>query len=206
MSRRKGGELALTIGQPGIHNVLNATAAVAVASDEGLDDAAICRGIANFQGVGRRFQRYGEQLLAEGSFMLVDDYGHHPTEVAATIAAARQAWPDRRLFMLYQPHRYTRTRDLYEDFVKVLGSVDALALLDVYSAGESPIPGADSRNLCRSIRLQGKLEPLFVDGPEQALVQLRPHLRPGDVLLTQGAGNIGALAQQFSTQDWTQAS
>ena len=125
---------------------------------------------------------------------------------AATIAAARQAWPDRRLFMLYQPHRYTRTRDLYEDFVKVLGSVDALALLDVYSAGESPIPGADSRNLCRSIRLQGKLEPLFVDGPEQALAQLRPHLRPGDVLLTQGAGNIGALAQQFSTQDWTQAS
>ena len=206
VSRRKGGELALTIGQPGIHNVLNATAAVAVASDEGLDDTAICRGIANFQGVGRRFQRYGEQLLAEGSFMLVDDYGHHPTEVAATIAAARQAWPDRRLFMLYQPHRYTRTRDLYEDFVKVLGSVDALALLDVYSAGESPIPGADSRNLCRSIRLQGKLEPLFVDGPEQALAQLRPHLRPGDVLLTQGAGNIGALAQQFSTQDWTQAS
>jgi UDP-N-acetylmuramate--alanine ligase len=135
--------------------------------------------------------------------MLVDDYGHHPTEVAATLAAARQAWPDRRLVMLYQPHRYTRTRDLYEDFVKVLGSADALALLDVYAAGENPIPGADSRSLCRSIRLQGALEPLFIDGPERVFEQLKPHLRPGDVLLTQGAGNIGAVAQQLANQDWT---
>ncbi len=203
VARRKAGELSLCIHQPGLHNVLNATAAVAVASDEQLPDEAICRGIENFQGVGRRFQRYGEQALAAGSFMLVDDYGHHPTEVAATIAAARQAWPERRLVMLYQPHRYTRTRDLYEDFVKVLGSVDALALLDVYAAGESPIAAADSRSLCRSIRLQGNLEPLFLDSPERAFEQLKPHLRPGDVLLTQGAGNIGALAQQLATQDWT---
>ncbi|WP_027874535.1 UDP-N-acetylmuramate--L-alanine ligase [Spongiibacter marinus] len=203
VARRSGEALSLCIGQPGIHNVLNATAAVAVASDERLADEAICRGIANFQGVGRRFQRYGEQALADGSFMLVDDYGHHPTEVAATLAAARQAWPDRRLVMLYQPHRYTRTRDLYEDFVKVLGSADALALLDVYAAGESPIPGADSRSLCRSIRLQGALEPLFIDGPEHVFEQLKPHLRPGDVLLTQGAGNIGAVAQQLANQDWT---
>jgi len=203
VARRSGEALSLCIGQPGIHNVLNATAAVAVASDERLADEAICRGIANFQGVGRRFQRYGEQALADGSFMLVDDYGHHPTEVAATLAAARQAWPDRRLVMLYQPHRYTRTRDLYEDFVKVLGSADALALLDVYAAGENPIPGADSRSLCRSIRLQGALEPLFIDGPERVFEQLKPHLRPGDVLLTQGAGNIGAVAQQLANQDWT---
>ncbi len=203
VARRGAGELSLCLHQPGLHNVLNATAAIVVASDEHLDDAAICRGIENFQGVGRRFQRYGEQPLAEGSFMLVDDYGHHPTEVAATIAAARQAWPDRRLVMLYQPHRYTRTRDLYEDFVKVLASADALALLDVYAAGEAAIPGADSRSLCRSIRLQGSLEPLFLDSPDSAFEQLKPHLRPGDVLLTQGAGNIGALAQQLATQDWT---
>lgn len=203
VQRRSGEPLQLCIGQPGIHNVLNAAAAVAVASDERLDDAAICRGIANFQGVGRRFQRYGEQALAEGSFMLVDDYGHHPTEVAATVAAARQAWPERRLVMLYQPHRFTRTRDLYEDFVKVLASADALALLDVYSAGETAIPGADSRSLCRSIRLQGALEPIFIDSPDQVFEQLKPHLRPGDVLLTQGAGNIGAVAQQLASQDWT---
>lgn len=198
-----GRDLTLCIHQPGIHNVLNATAAVAVAVDEGLSDQAICRGIEGFQGVGRRFQRYGELPLAQGSFMLVDDYGHHPTEVAATVAAARQAWPDRRLVMLYQPHRYSRTRDLYEDFVKVLATVDSLLLLEVYPASEDPIPGADGRSLCRSIRLQGVLEPVFVDSPEQAFDCLKPLLRDGDVLLTQGAGNIGALAQQLSTQDWT---
>ena len=203
VARPDGSSLALCIHQPGIHNVLNATAAVAVAVDEGLSDEAICRGIEGFQGVGRRFQRYGEMALAKGSFMLVDDYGHHPTEVAATIAAARQAWPDRRLVMLYQPHRYSRTKDLYEDFVKVLSTVDGLLLLDVYSAGEEPIPGADSRSLCRSMRLQGALEPVFVDSPEHAFASLKPLLRDGDVLLTQGAGNIGALAQQLSTQDWT---
>lgn len=203
VARANGDELSLCINQPGVHNVLNATAAVAVASDEHLPDEAICRGIENFQGVGRRFQRYGEIPLNEGSFMLLDDYGHHPTEVAATIAAARQAWPDRRLLMLYQPHRYTRTRDLYEDFVKVLASTDGLMLLDVYSAGEPAIPGADSRNLCRSIRLQTGLEPVFIESPEKAFEQIKPFVRDGDVLLTQGAGNIGVLAQQLAVEDWT---
>ncbi|MGB1905743.1 MAG: UDP-N-acetylmuramate--L-alanine ligase [Spongiibacter sp.] len=201
---RPGGDvLSLCINQPGVHNVLNATAAVAVASDENLPSEAICRGIENFQGVGRRFQRYGEIPLKEGSFMLLDDYGHHPTEVAATIAAARQAWPERRLLMLYQPHRYTRTRDLYEDFVKVLATTDGLMLLDVYSAGETAIPGADSRNLCRSIRLQTGLEPVFVESPEKTFEQIKPFVRDGDVLLTQGAGNIGVLAQQLAAEDWT---
>lgn len=202
VSRPDGSELALCIHQPGVHNVLNATAAVAVATDEGLADKAICAGITNFQGVGRRFQRYGEMALAEGEFMLVDDYGHHPTEVAATISAARQAWPDRRLVMLYQPHRFSRTKDLYEDFVRVLSTVDSLLLLDVYPAGEEPIAGADSRSLCRSIRLQDKFEPVFVESIDVAFDILKTKIRPGDVLLTQGAGNIGALAQQLSGQDW----
>jgi UDP-N-acetylmuramate--alanine ligase len=202
VSRPDGSELDLRINQPGVHNVLNATAAVAVATDEGLANEAICSGISNFQGVGRRFQRYGELAVAGGEFMLVDDYGHHPTEVAATIAAARQAWPDRRLVMLYQPHRFSRTKDLYEDFVRVLSTVDSLLLLDVYPAGEEPIAGADSRSLCRSIRLQGKFEPVFVESIEAAFELLKARVLPGDVLLTQGAGNIGALAQQLSVQDW----
>ncbi|GAB3371920.1 UDP-N-acetylmuramate--L-alanine ligase [Spongiibacter taiwanensis] len=201
--RPDGSVLSLCIHQPGVHNVLNATAAVAVATDEGLEDDAIARGIANFQGVGRRFQRYGELALADGTFMLVDDYGHHPTEVAATIAACRQAWPDRRVVMLYQPHRYSRTKDLYEDFVRVLGTVDKLLLLDVYSAGEDAIPGADSRSLCRSIRLQGGMEPVFIESIESAERALKNVLQPGDVLMTQGAGNIGALAQQLATYEWS---
>lgn len=200
--RPDGSQLQLCLHQPGVHNVLNATAAIAVASDEGLGDEAICKGIEGFQGVGRRFQRYGEIPLQQGSFMLVDDYGHHPTEVAATIAAVRQAWPQRRLVMLYQPHRYTRTKDLYEDFVKVLGTVDGLLLLDVYPAGEDPIPGADSRSLCRSIRLQGSIEPVFIGAVDSAYSSLKAILQPGDVLLTQGAGNIGALAQQLAKQEW----
>nr|WP_317889758.1 UDP-N-acetylmuramate--L-alanine ligase [Spongiibacter pelagi] len=200
--RPDGSVLELRINQPGVHNVLNATAAIAVASDEGLADDAICRGIEGFQGVGRRFQRYGEIALEQGSFMLVDDYGHHPTEVAATIAAVRQAWPDRRLVMLYQPHRYTRTKDLYEDFVKVLATVDSLLLLDVYSAGEEPIPGADSRNICRSIRLQGALEPVFVGAANEAFTSLKSVVKDGDIVLTQGAGNIGALAQELAKKEW----
>lgn len=202
VTRPDGSELALCIQQPGVHNVLNATAAVAVATDEALSVDAICAGIKNFQGVGRRFQRYGELAVAGGEFMLVDDYGHHPTEVAATISAARQAWPDRRLVMLYQPHRFSRTKDLYEDFVRVLSTVDSLLLLDVYPAGEEPIAGADSRSLCRSIRLQDKFEPVFVESIDAAFDILKSKIRPGDVLLTQGAGNIGALAQQLSGQDW----
>ena len=204
VARRAGQMLSLSLQQPGIHNVLNATAAIAVATDEGLSDAAIRSGIETFQGVGRRFERYGELAIAGGSFQLVDDYGHHPTEVAATIAAARQAWPGRRLVMLYQPHRFSRTRDLYEDFVRVLATVDSLLLLDVYSAGEAPIAGADSRQLCRSIRLQSSLEPVFVESTEAVVGALRNVLRAGDILLTQGAGNIGALAVQLTQENWEQ--
>src|SRR5690606_37914150 len=153
--------LHIELNIPGQHNVLNATAAIAVASDEGIDDAHIVAGLARYQGVGRRFQLYGEIPLTGGSALLVDDYGHHPTEVDATISGVRQAWPERRLVMVYQPHRYTRTRDLYEDFAAVLSNVDALLMLDVYAAGEEPIAGADSRSLCRSIRTRGKVDPLF---------------------------------------------
>lgn len=202
VTRPEGAVLSLSINQPGVHNVLNATAAIAVASDEGVADSAIEKGLKQFQGVGRRFQRYGEIAIAGGQFMLVDDYGHHPTEVAATIAAARQAWPDRRLVMLYQPHRYSRTKDLYEDFVRVLATADQLLLLDVYAAGEAVIPGADSRSLCRSIRLQGQLEPFFVDDIEAVPAALSKILQDGDVVLTQGAGSVGSLAQALANREW----
>ncbi len=195
------GELSLTLNIPGVHNVLNATAAVAVATDEKVDDAAICAGLEKFQGVGRRFEVYGEYPVGDGSAMLVDDYGHHPTEVAATVAAVRQGWPERRLLMLYQPHRYSRTRDLYEDFVEVLSTVDELLLLEVYSAGEEAIPGVDSKSLCRSIRQRGAVEPIYVSGIEQAPDVLRDVVRAGDIVLTQGAGDVGVLARALALQD-----
>lgn len=192
--------LSLTLNFPGRHNVLNATAAVAVASDEGLDDAAICAGLAQFQGVGRRFQVFGELAVKGGSAMLVDDYGHHPTEVAATVAAIRAGWPERRLLMVYQPHRYTRTRDLYEDFAEVLSTVDVLVLLEVYPAGEAPIPGADSRSLCRSIRHRSALDPVYAAGIDAAPGLLRNLVRPGDIILTQGAGSVGNLARTLAEE------
>jgi UDP-N-acetylmuramate--alanine ligase len=182
---------------PGQHNVRNATAAIAVASDEGVDDVAILRGQANFAGVGRRFSVLGELQFAGGNALLVDDYGHHPTEVRATLESARQAWPERRVVMIYQPHRYSRTRDLYEDFVAVLSRCDALLLLEVYAAGEDPVPGADSRSLTRSIRLRGQVEPVFVESTDEMATVLRGILRDGDVLITQGAGTIGRLAQDL---------
>ncbi|MDX2476349.1 MAG: cyanophycin synthetase, partial [Gammaproteobacteria bacterium] len=191
-------EIDLLINMPGDHNVLNATAAVAVASDEGISDEAIISGIENFQGVGRRFELHGEYQIQGGSVLLVDDYGHHPTEVAATISAARQAWPDRRLLMIYQPHRYSRTKDLYEDFVRVLSSVDGLLLLEVYSAGEDVITGADSRSLCRSIRNRGQIDPVFVEGVNDVAAVLHDLMRPGDVVLTQGAGNVGTIAAELA--------
>lgn len=198
--RRHGdrSDLQLTINLPGEHNVLNATAAVAVACDEGVSDEAICRGIEAFQGVGRRFQIYGDYPVGDGEVTLVDDYGHHPTEVAATVDAARQAWPDRRLVMAYQPHRYSRTKDLFEDFVRVLSTVDSLLLLEVYSAGETPIAGADGRSLCGSIRNRGLLDPIFVEDINNVADILQGVLQPGDVLLTQGAGNVGLLAAELS--------
>lgn len=193
--------LAIRLNIPGIHNVLNATAVVAVATDEGLDDQAIQDGLAQFQGVGRRFQVYGEFAVGEGSAMLVDDYGHHPREVAAVIKAVRDGWPGRRLVMVYQPHRYTRTRDLYEDFVDVLSTVDALVMLEVYSAGEEPVPGADSRHLCRSIRARGLVEPIFVETIEGVPAIIRDLVKAGDIVITQGAGNVGALSPELARRE-----
>jgi UDP-N-acetylmuramate--alanine ligase len=195
--------LSVNLSMPGTHNVLNATAAVAVACDEGLEDAAVQRGLSSFSGVGRRFTQMGELLLPKGAALLVDDYGHHPTEVRATLESARQAWPERRVVMVYQPHRYTRTRDLYEDFVAVLSRCDVLVLLDVYAAGEEPIPGADSRSLARSIRQRGQLEPIFAEQIEDVPALLCDIAGAGDVVITQGAGNVGRLAQDLSETVFT---
>ncbi|GLR63143.1 UDP-N-acetylmuramate--L-alanine ligase [Marinospirillum insulare] len=183
---------------PGRHNVLNALAAIVVATDEGVDDQAIINGLAGFQGVGRRFQLMGNYPVGEGEVMLVDDYGHHPREVEAVINAVREGWPERRLVMVYQPHRFSRTRDLYEDFVKVLSSVDTLILLDVFPAGEAAIPGADGRSLSGSIRQRGKLDPLFLDNNADLENLLASVIRPGDLLLTQGAGDVGGIAQRLA--------
>ena len=152
----------VTLNLPGVHNVQNALAAICVAMEVGASDGAILKALAEFRGVGRRFQRYGEVQIPGGSFTLIDDYGHHPAEMAATLAAARGAFPGRRLMLAFQPHRYTRTRDVFEDFVKVLSSVDALLLTEVYAAGEAPIVAADGRSLARAIRVLGKVEPIFV--------------------------------------------
>jgi UDP-N-acetylmuramate--alanine ligase len=182
---------------PGHHNVLNALAAIAVATDEGVPDAAIVQALKVFAGVGRRFQVYGELDLRVGKVMLVDDYGHHPSEVRATLNAIRAGWPGKRVVMIFQPHRYSRTSDLYEDFVKVLCEVDVLLLLDVYPAGEAPIPGADSRSLCRSIRQRSQTEPIHVENAEEIEATLSRLLQDGDLVLTQGAGNVGALAARL---------
>ncbi|MCQ3828017.1 UDP-N-acetylmuramate--L-alanine ligase [Microbulbifer elongatus] len=200
--RPDGSVIDVCVNVPGIHNVLNATAAIAVASEEGVSDDAIREGLKGFQGVGRRFQIYGEYPVSDDkdadSVMLVDDYGHHPREVDATIKTVRDGWPERRLVMVYQPHRYTRTRDLFEDFVQVLSQVDKLVLLDVYSAGEAVIPGADGRTLARSIRNRGQVDPIFAETVDQVPPILADLLEPGDIVLTQGAGNVGGLAQQLS--------
>ncbi|WP_444930042.1 UDP-N-acetylmuramate--L-alanine ligase [Microbulbifer sp. SSSA002] len=202
VQRPKGDLLQVSVNTPGIHNVLNATAAIAVACDEGVSDEAIRSGLKGFQGVGRRFQIYGEYAVSDdrqaNKVMLVDDYGHHPREVAATVKTVRDGWPDRRLVMIYQPHRYTRTRDLFEDFVQVLSEVDKLILLDVYSAGETPIAGADGRTLARSIRNRGQVDPIFMETIDQVPPVLADLLEPGDIVLTQGAGNVGALSQRLA--------
>ncbi|QCS13431.1 UDP-N-acetylmuramate--L-alanine ligase [Acinetobacter radioresistens] len=191
--------LRLTINQPGLHNVLNALAAIGVATDEGVSDAAIGRALEGFSGVGRRFQVQGEFGLEQGTVKLVDDYGHHPKEVEATIKAARQSHPDRRLVMMFQPHRFSRTRDCFDDFVDVLSQVDQLLLLEVYPAGEKPIVGADSRSLARSIRLRGEVEPILIDPVEGNLQNvIQKVLQPNDLLLTQGAGNVGAISLELA--------
>ncbi len=193
-------ELQVTLNMPGRHNVLNALACIAVATDEGISDEAIANALQRFEGVGRRFQILGEVSVNDGSVTLVDDYGHHPREVEAVIQAIRDGWPERRLVMIYQPHRYSRTRDLYEDFVRVLSETDLLLMLDVYAAGEQPIPGADTRSLCRSIRQRG-VEPVFVESTDDLSDLLKTLLRPGDLLLTQGAGDITSLAHRLSQLD-----
>ena len=197
---RKGKDpLALTINMPGLHNVLNALAAIGIATDEGVSDEAIARALESFSGVGRRFQVQGEFELGEGTVKLVDDYGHHPKEVEATIKAARASHPDRRLVMMFQPHRFSRTRDCFDDFVDVLSQVDQLLLLEVYPAGEKPIVGADSRSLARSIRLRGDVEPILIDPVDGNLQNaLQKVLQANDLLLTQGAGNVGAISVELA--------
>jgi UDP-N-acetylmuramate--alanine ligase len=187
------GDLNITLNLPGLHNVQNALAAIAVGMEIGAPDEAIVKALAEFRGVGRRFQRYGEVGLSEGSFTLIDDYGHHPAEMAATIAAARGAFPNRRLVLAFQPHRYTRTRDCFEDFVKVLSSVDALLLMEVYAAGEAPIVAADGRALARAVRVAGKIEPVFVEQIEDLPAAILATATNRDVVITMGAGSIGTV-------------
>ncbi len=184
----------VTLNLPGLHNVLNALAAIAVATEVGVPDASIAKALNDFKGVGRRFQRYGDVALpAGGSFTLIDDYGHHPVEMAATIAAARGAFPGRRLVLAFQPHRFTRTRDCFEDFVKVLSGVDALMLSEVYAAGEQPIVAADGRSLARALRVTGKVEPVFVEDIEEMPGTILSVAQDGDVVITMGAGSVGAV-------------
>jgi UDP-N-acetylmuramate--alanine ligase len=190
--------LDIKLNIPGRHNALNAAAAIAVATDEGISDKAIIAGLENFSGVGRRFEMIGEYQVNQGSAILVDDYGHHPTEVKATIAAVRDGWPDKRLVMVFQPHRYSRTRDLYEDFVQVLSQVDVLLVLDVYSAGEEPIAGAGSKNLCGSIRQRGGIDPIYVEQIEDVPNLLADLVCGGDLVLTQGAGSVSKLVAMLA--------
>lgn len=190
-------DLEVELNMPGKHNALNAMATIVVASDEGVSDEAICSGLSKFDGVGRRFQVLGQLEHPQGEAMLVDDYGHHPREVEVTINAVRSGWPDKRLVMVYQPHRFSRTRDLYEDFVQVLSGVDKLLLMEVYAAGEDAIPGADGRALSRSIRERGQVEPVFIPEKTELKTILRSVLQDGDILLLQGAGDIGGLASDL---------
>lgn len=200
--RKDAAPLKIELPIPGLHMAKNAAAAIAVALEEGIEGDVIVQALKNFKGVGRRFQNYGEFKTEKGcTLTLVDDYGHHPTEVDATIKAARQAYPDKKLVMVFQPHRYTRTRDCYEDFVRVLQQVDKLILVDVYPAGEPPIPGADGRHLCMSIRLQGKIEPHFVQTVDEVPALLEELVEDNSLVLTQGAGNVVQVAKNLS-QIW----
>ncbi|MCC5797695.1 MAG: UDP-N-acetylmuramate--L-alanine ligase [Methylophaga sp.] len=192
-----GLQYPVTLNMPGMHNALNAAAAMLVARNLGVSIEACQQALLKFAGIGRRFNVLGDKQLPQGSVLLVDDYGHHPTEIAATLAAARAGWSERRLVVVFQPHRYTRTRDLFEDFARVLSNADVLVMLEVYSAGEHRIAGADARSLCRAIRLRGQVEPVFVETRE-ALYELLPTLlTDNDLLLTLGAGDIGAVAREL---------
>jgi UDP-N-acetylmuramate--alanine ligase len=187
--------LSLELNLAGVHNVQNALAAIAVGREVGVADDAIAKALSEFKGVGRRFQRFGEIAIPRGgSFTLIDDYGHHPTEMAATLDAVRRSFPGRRLVLAFQPHRYTRTRDLFEDFVKVLSTADALLVADVYPAGEAPIVAADGRALTRALRIGGRIEPVFVEDVSEMPAAIRAIVRDGDVVLTMGAGSIGQVS------------
>jgi UDP-N-acetylmuramate--alanine ligase len=189
--------LPVTLNLPGRHNVLNALAAIAVANELEIDDAAIQRALAGFQGIERRLQWLGDIDLGSGTVTLVDDYGHHPTEIEATIDAVRQAWPGRRLVLAFQPHRYTRTRDLIDDFGRALSDSEALVVAEVYPAGEAPIPGADGKALCRAIRTRGRVEPVLLRSLDEMADALAGIVRDGDVVLTMGAGQIGAVSNEL---------
>jgi len=199
LRREKGAALPVTLNLPGRHNVLNALAAIAVAGELGIADKAILKALAEFRGVGRRFHNYGDVALpGGGSFTLIDDYGHHPAEMTATLEAARGAFPGRRIVLAFQPHRYTRTRDLFEDFVRVLSTADALLLAEVYAAGETPIVAADSRSLARALRVLGKVEPVFVEDIAAMPEAILRAAQDGDVVLTMGAGSIGNVPAQLT--------
>ena len=198
-----GERIDVLLNVPGKHNALNATAALAVAKEEGIDNEDILAALVDFQGAGRRFDQLGSFIRPNGKVMLVDDYGHHPTEVDVTIKAARQGWDNKRVVMVFQPHRYSRTRDLFDDFVQVLSQVDALVMLDVYAAGEAPIVGADSKALCRSIRNLGKVDPILVSDTAQLGEVLDQIIQDGDLILAQGAGNVSKLSRDLA-ESWRQ--
>ena len=192
--RASGSPLEVTVNLPGAHNVLNALAAIAVATELGIDDAAIGRALMSFQGIDRRLQRVADVETAAGTVTIIDDYGHHPTEVAATLEALRQGYPGRRIVLAFQPHRYSRTHDLIDDFGKALSGVDVLLVTEVYAAGEAVIPGADGRAICRAVRSRGQVEPLFVERVEELAESLKDVIRDGDLIVAMGAGNISAVA------------
>jgi UDP-N-acetylmuramate--alanine ligase len=200
--REQGAPLEVKLNLPGRHNVQNALAAIAVAGELAIPDRAILKALEEFRGVGRRFQRCGEiTLRGGGRFTLIDDYGHHPAEMIATLEAARGAFPGRRIVLAFQPHRYTRTRDLFEDFVRVLSTADALLLAEVYPAGEAPIVAADGRSLARAVRVAGKVEPVFVEDIAQMADAIRRVARDGDVVVTMGAGSIGGVPAQLAAPE-----
>jgi UDP-N-acetylmuramate--alanine ligase len=186
--------LSVTVNLPGTHNVLNSLAAIAVATELAVDDAAIQRALSGFQGIDRRLQHIADAATPAGPVSIVDDYGHHPTEIVATLEAVRQGYPNRRLVLAFQPHRYTRTRDLLDDFARVLSGADVLLVTEVYGAGEPPIAGADGRAICRAVRSRAQVEPIFVERVENLAVALRDVIRANDVIVTMGAGNINAVA------------
>lgn len=186
--------LHVTLQLPGTHNVRNALAAIAVADELQISDDCVVKSLAEFEGIDRRFQQLGDVKIQAGSVMLVDDYGHHPTEIAATLSAARSGWPGKRIVLVFQPHRYTRTRDLMDDFASALSDADVLILLDVYAAGEEPITGADARTMARAIRSRGAVEPVFVESMDDLPAVLLDLMEDGDLVLTMGAGDIGAFA------------